>query len=127
MTELRDKRADTAARKLLLAGIDARPGRGAMFVASPAEQFRRLDRGGRTMNERMITRAVYHQTTADPRHWSAKLTWGPIERRGRQWGRTVRIRVYLYRSGLRHSLEHPRQSYAQHEENRTYPGQRIDQ
>jgi len=128
MTELRDKRADAAARSVLLAAIAAQPvRRAAIWVTSPAEQFRRLDRGGRTVNERAITRAIYHQTTAEPRRWSAKLTWGPIERRGRAWGRVLRVRLYLYRTGLRHSQTHPRESFVQNESLRTYPGQRIDQ
>lgn len=127
MTEIRDKRADRAARELLLAAIAARPGKGSLFVSSPPAQFRELDRGGRTKNERALTRAVYHQTSAEPRRWSARLTWGPIERRGVRWGRVVKCRAYLYRSGLRHSLAHPQDSYAVNESLRTYPGERIDQ
>ena len=96
------------------------------WVHTPAAEYRNLDRGGRTRSERAFTRSIYHQATrADPREWSVRLEWGSMQRRGSRYGRWVRVRVFRYRAGLRHSEQHPRRSYIQRPELRSVPGNRI--
>lgn len=78
------------------------------FLASPIREFRDLDYGGRTAHERGFIRAVYYQVIRVPVHhgvpqkWSAKITWGPVERRGGRWGRPVRVRLFKYGSAQRY-------------------------
>ena len=103
------ERYDVAVRRSLLAAIRARPWAGRAFVASPGREFRNVDRGGRTAHERAFTRSAYYQVVkvplnaGRPQEWSLKLEWGPIERRGSKYGRTVRLRMFTYRSGSRYA------------------------
>jgi hypothetical protein len=101
-----------------------------LFIHSPGPQFRRLDRGGRTVNERAFTRAIYYPVYAVPRStgelplWSLKLVWGPVERRGDRYGRTVAVRLFRYSSGYRHASQQGSQYTAG--QDRSSAGRRID-
>lgn len=132
---------DAMVRGVLLAAIEARRERKAAeaFVPSPPRDFRdRLDKGGRTPDERAFTRSVYYQTYRMPINegsdpdWSARITWGGIERRGRRWGRVARVRLYRYGYGRRHAEQRPAWitdtgggSFAEGTR-RSVPGARID-
>ena len=78
-----------------------------MWVESPAAQFRDLDDGGRTLNERTLTRAIYYQTwrapinAGEPVLWSPRLTWGKIEKHGSRWGRMLHVQVFTYAAAKR--------------------------
>lgn len=108
---------DTAVRRVLLAAIRARAAgnrRGAhTFIKSPARSFTRLDRGGRTADERAFTRAVYYQVRKVPEQlgqrpdWSVRIRWGKIGRRGGRWGRECWVRVFAYGRGYRHASRLP--------------------
>jgi len=101
-------RYDLAARRVLLAAMRARPGRARIWVGSPGRQFRDLDRGGRTANERALTRAIYYQTWRVPINldvpveWSPDLEWGPIENHAGRYGRYLRLRLFTKAGGDRH-------------------------
>lgn len=101
-----------------------------VFIHSPGPQFRRLDRGGRTVNERAFTRAAYYPIYSVPRTlgelpvWSLKLTWGPIERHGDRYGRTVAVRLFRYSAGYRHASRQASQYTAG--QGRSTSGDRID-
>jgi len=75
-----------------------------VFIPSPIREFTRRDRGGCTRHEREFTRAVYYRTWREPINdgrkpdWAPVLLWGPIERRGRRWGRTVYVRLFIHGS-----------------------------
>ena len=77
------------------------------FVYSPPREFATLDRGGRTGHERAFTRSVYYITYKIPvrlgedPEWSAKITWGKIQKRSRGWGRPVKVRLFPYGRGYR--------------------------
>ncbi len=98
-------RYDRTVFRILRGAVEAHSRRRgvATFVASPPAEFRALDKGGRTAHERAFTRAAYYRVVKVPEHlgqpqwWSLRLTWGPIERRGSRWGRTVQVRLYRYR------------------------------
>lgn len=104
-------RYDRTARRVLERAVEARQlgkGGAVTFVASPPGEFRELDRGGRTRHERAFTRSAYwHVRFADPRYYSLKLTWGPLENHAGRWGRRVAVRLFLYRSGYRHASASP--------------------
>ena len=125
------ERFDPAVRRALLAAIRARPASHAVWVASPGPEFRSLDRGGRTSHERAFTRAAYYAVFRVPLNqglvpdWSLRLTWGPIERRGSRYGRTVQLRMFTRRSGERHNARHPGQSWVQNEALRSQVGARY--
>lgn len=101
-------RYDPAATRVLLAAIRAHqrnpgePRRARIWVGSPGRQFRHLDRGGRTANERAIVRAIYYQTWRLPINlgivptWSPDLEWSAIENHGGRYGRYLRVRLYRY-------------------------------
>lgn len=101
-----------------------------VFVGSPGPQFRNLDRGGRTANERAFTRAIYYPIYSVPRTlgelpiWSLKLSWGPIERRGDRYGRVVDVRLFRYADGYRHAGRQASQYTAG--DNRSTAGHRVD-
>lgn len=101
-----------------------------LFIHSPGPQFRNLDRGGRTANERAFTRAVYYPVYAVPRQrreipvWSLRLTWGAIERHGDRYGRVVEMRLFRYSSGYRHASRQARQYTAG--DGRSSAGARVD-
>ena len=114
MPAVRDPRSvayDPLVRRVLLAAIEARQQRKAAesFVYSPPRDFQFPDKGGLTKDERAFTRSVYYQTYRVPINdgvdpdWSARLTWGKIERRGGRWGRGVKVRLYRYGYGVRHA------------------------
>jgi hypothetical protein len=117
MPATRDPRSvayDGAVRRVLLAAIEARRERKAArsFVFSPIGDFRdRLDKGGLTPDERAFTRSVYYQTYRVPVNdgvdpdWSARITWGKIERRGGRWGRSVSVRLFRYGYGHRRAVK----------------------
>jgi hypothetical protein len=125
-------RWDTRARYALNRAVEAHAVNGAarVFIHSPGPQFRRLDRGGRTVNERAFTRAVYYPVYAVPRAlgelpvWSLKLEWGPIERHGDRYGRTAAVRLYRYASGYRHASGQASQYTAG--QGRSTAGDRVD-
>jgi len=100
-----------------------------VFVTSPAGEFRRLDRGGRTHHERAFQNALYRPVFSEPRRlgelpaWSLKVTWGPVRYRGGRWGRAATVRLYRYASGYRHASQHPR--WTAGEMFRSSPGARI--
>lgn len=112
------------------------------FIQSPPREFVALDYGRRTAHERAFTRSVYYLVLKVPQNmgavplWSAKLTWGPIERRGGRWGRGVRVRLFRYGSGQRYVSEHmARDPWSEDIDGtgswragtrRSVPGQRID-
>jgi hypothetical protein len=79
-----------------------------VFVQSPPREFRALDYGRRTAHERAFTRSLYYIVFRVPRlyevspKWSAKLTWGPITKRGGRWGRTCRVRLFRAGAGSRY-------------------------
>jgi hypothetical protein len=114
-------RYDRSARRALLAAIRAWRAGGktatAWIASEPPSQFRNLDTGGRTGSERAFTRACYYQVFKIPRNlgvrpqWSLKLTWGPVERRGSRYGRTVTLRMFRYGSGYAKVAKNPRQSW----------------
>src|SRR3974390_1203732 len=64
-----------------------------MFVRSPIRQFKELDHGGLTANERGAKRALYYRTWRVPSNagvtpqWAPVVTWGPLENRSGRWGR----------------------------------------
>jgi hypothetical protein len=78
-----------------------------IFVVSPPREFRDLDYGRRTAHERAFTRSLYYIVFRVPRlydsspKWSAKLVWGPIEKRSSRWGRVARVRLFRAGSGTR--------------------------
>ena len=126
---------DTAVRRALLRAIRAHyAGQAATaFIASPGHEFRNTDRGGRTAHERAFTRSAYYQVWKAPQRagqvpqWSLKLTWGPIERRGDRYGRTVTIRLYTRGAGVRHNNRHPGRSWAGNPALQSHTGARIDE
>jgi hypothetical protein len=93
------------------AGAAHRYGRGVQaWIASPREEFRHRDRGGRTAHERAFSRSAYYKVFRVPLNqgrspdWSLKLEWGSdAERRASSGGRLARpVRVRLFkRSGAR--------------------------
>ena len=111
---------DGHARRVLLQAVRAHQemqggGRGVpVFLSSPAPEFRRLDRGGRTHHERAFSNALYRPVFAEPRRlrerpqWSLKVTWGPVQFRRGRWGRVAIVRLYRYGSGYRHASQHAR-------------------
>jgi hypothetical protein len=107
-----DRRARYALNRAAEAFAIGQPAK--LFIHSPGPQFRSLDRGGRTANERAFTRAAYYPIQAVPRAmgelpvWSLKLSWGPVERRGDRYGRVVSVRLFRYGSGYRHASRGPR-------------------
>jgi len=127
---------DVRVRRVLLRAVRAHQlskgaSRGvAAFVASPAGEFRRLDRGGRTRHERAFTRSAYYQVFRVPRSagelpvWSLKLTWGPIRFHRGRWGRAVQVRLYRYGSGYRHAQQHAQ--WITSDAARSTAGARID-
>ena len=135
---------DLTVRRALLAAIrrhqdnPRRPRTTDLWIHSPASQFRDLDAGGMTANERGFTRSVYYQTwrvpinEGVPVEWSARLYWGKLEQRGGRLGRHVRLRLFRYRSGVRH-VERTIARGDQWREDieggytRSVPGARIDQ
>jgi hypothetical protein len=100
-----------------------------LFIHSPGPQFRALDRGGRTANERAFTRAIYYPVFAVPRQrgeipvWSLKLSWGPVERHGDRYGRVVAVRLFRYSSGYRHASQGRQYTAGQ---GRSSAGARVD-
>jgi hypothetical protein len=128
---------DSRARYVLLRAIKAhQESKGgssgvAVFVTSPAGEFRNLDRGGRTHHERAFQNALYRPVFSEPRRrrelpvWSLKVTWGPVRFRGGRWGRQATARLYRYGSGYRHAAARPR--WTAGETFRSAPGARIDQ
>ena len=78
-----------------------------VWVASPAAEFRRRDRGGRTAHERAFTRSAYYRVFRVPLNagvvpdWSLKLTWGDDpERQASAGGRVARpVVVRLFPRG----------------------------
>jgi hypothetical protein len=122
-----------AVRRALLAAIRARPGAARAFIASPGRDFRDVDRGGRTRCERAFTRSAYYQVVKVPQHrglaqeWSLKLTWGPIERRGSRYGRTVQLKMFPYRAGARYANSGKVRTWRDNPELRSTAGDRIDQ
>jgi hypothetical protein len=123
-----DRRARYALNRAVQAHAIGQAAR--VFIHSPGPQFRRLDRGGRTVNERAFTRAIYYPVYSVPRAlgelpiWSLKLEWGPVERHGDRYGRTVAVRLFRYSSGYRHASRQARQYTAG--DNRSTPGHRVD-
>ena len=101
------------------------------WIASPGPEFRNLDRGGRTAHERAFTRAAYWWVWREPINnkrtptWSLKLTWGPIERRGDRYGRTVQLRMFTRGGGVRHNARNLGKSWASNEALRSTPGARY--
>jgi hypothetical protein len=130
------ERYDAAARRLLTAAVAAhqqgRRGGVVAFIASPPREFTSTDKGGRTAHERAFTRAAYYLVMKVPQHqgvpqqWSLKLEWGPIERRGRRWGRVVRARLFLRSSGARHAAGRPGSSWRDNPALRSSVSNRID-
>jgi|SRR5215469_10431551 len=140
-------RYDGAARRVLMAAIRAHqvnpnaPRAARIFVYSRRkESFRRLDKGGRTEDERAFMRALYYQTWRVPINlhitpdWSPVLEWGKLERRSHGWGRSCRVRLFRYRSGLakaaaRRADRQWRQDLGTWSTGgqRSVPGDRIDQ
>ena len=114
-TGVRDPRSveyDPAVRSVLIQAIRAMRSRHGVivWVASPRQQFRAKDAGGRTSEERAFTRAAYYQVFAIPRKqgvrpdYSLKLTWGDAlepSSHGRR-ARACRVRLYKYGSGYTH-------------------------
>jgi hypothetical protein len=102
-------RYDPVAEWAVMRAIRAsRSGRGVvLWIASPRGDFRRLDQGGRTADERAFTRAAYNLVTHQPvrrmkygegpgPQWSLKLVWGMARQpsgAGRD-ARAVRVRVW---------------------------------
>jgi len=109
-----------SARKLILAGIRARPATAAMFVVSPPREFLFLDGGSKfrlTKHERAMMRAVYYQVNKiPPKRWSVKITMGRIEKRHGRWGRPMHVRMYTAGSGYNHAEKNTRTSYVQRPE-----------
>ena len=105
---------DTTARHVLLTAIRGhqlnprQPRAARVWVHSPVREYRDLDHGGRTASERAFQRSVYYQTWRQPINagipptWAPDFQWGKVERRGRRYGRWLRIRLYLHGSGRRH-------------------------
>ena len=116
---------DRQARRVLLAAIRARPAGYRVFVESPPAEFRDTDRANRTTHERAFTRAMYYHVVQvprrrrEPQQWSLKLTWGPIERRGKRWGRHVTVKMFTVASGRRHTRQRPGTSYVERPELRS--------
>jgi hypothetical protein len=132
-------RYDRTARHILLTAIRAHqhnpdaPRAAKVWVHSPGHEYRHLDRGGRTASERALTRALYYQTWRQPINagvpptWSLKLEWGRVERRGSRYGRHLRVRLFLARSGARHAASTgERKQWRANEALRSTPGNRID-
>jgi hypothetical protein len=120
------------ARRALLAAINADPHISSGYVTSPPREFRELDRGGRTPHERAFTRAAYYEViqvprrTGTPRRWSLQLDWGPIERRGERYGRTVKLRLFHY-GGRAYQAALRRGAYTSDPALRSSINNRIDQ
>ena len=122
-------RFDGPVRACLLEAAGKKPPRTAeRFVSSPVAEFRAPDKGGRTAHERAFQRSVYYQIFKVPRNegiapaWSAKVTWGKIERRGTRWGRAVRVRLYQYGRGYAHVAARPASSYTADDALKARPG-----
>ena len=81
-----------------------RPRATTVFWPSPIREFTQRDHGGRTYHERELIRAVYYRTWREPINdgrrpdWAPVFRWGPIERRGARWGRTVYVRLFIHGS-----------------------------
>ena len=101
---------DPGTHRLLLKAIRSRtaPRVAEAFIQSPPREFRALDYGRRTAHERAFTRSVYYLVLKVPQNmgavplWSAKIVWGPVEKRGGRWGRQVRVRLFRYGSGQKY-------------------------
>jgi hypothetical protein len=104
---------DPAVRAVLIQAIRAHRQRKGIivWVASPRDQFRRKDGGGRTGEERAFTRSAYYQVFKQPRNmgvppqYSLKLTWGTRlepSSHGRR-ARACQVRLYGYGSGYQHA------------------------
>lgn len=128
-------RYDIPVRRALNAAVEAHAQRRAaeVWVASPPVQFRAVDKGGRSANERAFTRAAYYQVrevpklNGEPIYWSLQLTWSPIYKRGSRWGRIVKVRLRRYYAGARYSRTAGRRdSYAQNAELRSSVVERVD-
>jgi hypothetical protein len=107
---VRDPRSvewDDAMRPILIAAIRAmRQRKGVVvWVASPRDQFRNKDGGGRTQEERAFTRCAYYwtwsvpNTAGVPRDYSLKLTWGDSLQPSSHGRRARACRVRLYKAG----------------------------
>jgi len=102
-------RYDGIVRDLMLRAARASKSKAGVqaWVASPAGEFRRRDRGGRTAHERAFTRSAYYLIWRVPinrgqaQQWSLKLTWGAdSERRPSARGRLARpVTVRLFPRG----------------------------
>jgi hypothetical protein len=120
------------ARRALLAAIAAESKTSSGYVASPGRELRNPDRGGRTAHERAFTRAAYYEViqvprrTKTPRRWSLQLEWGPVEKRGDKYGRTVRLRLFRYGSRA-YQAALSRGAYTSDPSLRSAIGNRIDQ
>lgn len=138
-------RYDRTARHILLTAIRAhqqnprQPRAARVWVHSPGREYRDLDHGGRTASERALMRAIYYQTWRQPINagvpptWSPDLEWGRVERRGGRYGRHLKVRLYLARSGHRHASGKPAKSQWRKDlgtwksgGRRSVPGDRID-
>jgi hypothetical protein len=102
-------RYDGTVRQALLRAIKAGRYRHSItiWIASPREEFRRKDKGGRTAHERAFTRSAYYQVVkvpynaGVPQDYSLKLRWGEElepSSRGRL-ARPVAVRMYRRSSG----------------------------
>ena len=101
------------------------------WVPSPRRQFRHLDRGGLTKNERAFTRSAYYQTQKVPRNAGQpelyKLTLEWQDRRepsGRRLARPVRVTLHSSRNASRHRSLGPDGAWRGF---RSAPGARIDE
>jgi hypothetical protein len=64
--------------------------------------------------------------TGTPRRWSLQLDWGPIERRGERYGRTVKLRLFHY-GGRAYQAALRRGAYTSDPALRSSINNRIDQ
>jgi hypothetical protein len=126
---------DVPVRRALVAATEAHAQRRAaeVWVGSPPVQFRAVDKGGRTANERAFTRAAYYQVrevpklNGEPIYWSLQLRWSPIYKRKGRWGRICYVRLRRYYAGARHSRTAGRRdSYAQNAPLRSSVAERVD-
>ena len=127
-------RYDTAADEMLRRAIRASRSRHAVrvWIASPRQEFRELDKGGRTAQERAFGRACYYPVFKVPRllgqrpDYSLKIRWG-TQREPSSHGRLARaclLRIYPYGSGYDHALEQPADTqYTENEALRARPGE----
>lgn len=126
-------RYDGVVRDLMLRAARAQRDRHAVqaWIASPREEFRRRDRGGRTAHERAFTRSAYYLIFKTPINrgqvpdWSLKLTWGTdADLRPSSEGRLARpVLVRLYRRG---SARVSGPSWRDDPSVQSRPGSRID-